>query len=132
MGRWIRHDARSSFEPNRPVFGSYPQNRAPTDDARGVKTVLSFFGTKQNRGRELVQKGAYLLDVRTPEEFASGHVTGAINIPVQDLPRRMKELSDTKRGVVVYCRSGGRSAQAAAMLIRRGFAGEVVGPMSAY
>ncbi len=58
-----------------------------------------------------VASGATLLDVRTRDEFASGHVKGALNIPVQELGQR---LSEVPRGaVVVYCRSGGRSASAA-------------------
>jgi rhodanese-related sulfurtransferase len=57
-----------------------------------------------------VESGATLLDVRTPGEFAGGHVRGAINIPVQDLAQRVDELPAGR--VVVYCQSGGRSANA--------------------
>jgi phage shock protein E len=71
--------------------------------------------------RELLARGAVLLDVRTPEEFAAEHVEGARNIPVQELPTRLAELGDKARPVVVYCRSGGRSAQAAALLRGQGF-----------
>ena len=42
-------------------------------------------------GRELVERGALLLDVRTPGEYASGHVDGATNIPVADLSTRRAE-----------------------------------------
>jgi phage shock protein E len=56
-----------------------------------------------------------LVDVRTPEEFASGHIEGAINIPVQELQTRLTELP-TGEPVVLYCRSGNRSAQAATIL----------------
>lgn len=70
----------------------------------------------------VTQKGAFLLDVRTPEEFKEGHVAGATNIPVQVLESRMAELSDKKDvDIVVYCRSGMRSAKAAAMLKEKGF-----------
>lgn len=61
-----------------------------------------------------------LVDVRTPEEFAQGHARGAINIPVQELGARLGELSRVKR-VVVYCRSGARSATAARLLRMAGF-----------
>ena len=57
-----------------------------------------------------VESGATLLDVRTPGEFASGHVRGAINIPVQDLAQRVDEIPAGR--VVVYCQSGRRSASA--------------------
>lgn len=84
------------------------------------------------RARTLVQSGALLLDVRTPAEFASGHVEGALNIPVQALEQRMSELPKTKQ-IIVYCRSGRRSAAATA-LIHKAQLGPVydLGPMSAY
>lgn len=81
----------------------------------------------------LVKEGAVLLDVRTPEEFASGHIDGAVNIPVQVLDSRMAELTDKKRPIVVYCRSGARSARAASALRAAGYASvHDIGPMSAW
>ncbi len=62
-----------------------------------------------------------LLDVRTPQEFASGHIPGAVNISLQTLESRLNELP-TDQPIVVYCRSGNRSATAANLLLRRGFA----------
>jgi phage shock protein E len=79
----------------------------------------------------LVADGALLLDVRTPGEFADGHVQGALNIPVQELEARVAEL-DASRPVVVYCRSGNRSGTAAGMLRARGFEVTDLGPMSAW
>lgn len=87
--------------------------------------------TSNEDARGRVARGALLLDVRTPGEFAEGHVEGAINIPVQDLGMRVGEITKG-REVVVYCRSGGRSAVAAQMLRGRGHAVLDVGPMSAY
>jgi rhodanese-related sulfurtransferase len=81
--------------------------------------------------RRWVAEGALLLDVRTAEEFASGHVAGALNIPVHELGGRMGEVP-RDRAVVVYCRSGGRSAAAAAMLRGAGLAVLDVGPMDAW
>lgn len=81
--------------------------------------------------RKLVAEGARLVDVRTPEEFASGHVEGAVNIPVQELDRRLGELAPKDRAVVLYCRSGARSARAAETLKAEGFtAVHDIGPMS--
>jgi phage shock protein E len=62
----------------------------------------------------------YLLDVRTPAEFAEGHVPGAVNIPVQALESRAGEVP-TDREVVVYCASGARATRAARMLAERGY-----------
>jgi rhodanese-related sulfurtransferase len=79
--------------------------------------------------RKLVDEGATLLDVRTPQEFSGGHVKGAVNIPVQVLGARHHEL-DRSRPVVVYCQSGGRSASAARFLRKAGFTSvHDVGPM---
>lgn len=61
-----------------------------------------------------------LLDVRTPEEFTSGYIPGAINIPLQELDQRLSELPQDI-DIVVYCRSGNRSAQAVTILSNNGF-----------
>ncbi len=82
--------------------------------------------------REKVAAGAQLVDVRSEAEFRGGGIPGAKNIPVQSLSRRLGEL-DRQKPVVVYCASGMRSASAASLLKRSGFA-EVhdLGPASAW
>jgi phage shock protein E len=81
--------------------------------------------------RQLVRTGARLVDVRTPGEFTAGHIEGAINIPVQELEARLNELQPKDRGIVVYCRSGHRSGNAARMLKSAGFSVvHDLGPMS--
>jgi rhodanese-related sulfurtransferase len=63
-----------------------------------------------------------ILDVRTPGEYAEGHIEGAILIPVQELSRRIGELSRYKNeDILIYCASGNRSTVAAKMLIDQGF-----------
>jgi rhodanese-related sulfurtransferase len=62
-----------------------------------------------------------LLDVRTVGEFQSGHIAGAANIPVEVLAARLAELPKDKP-IVLYCRSGNRSAQAARLLRSAGYA----------
>jgi rhodanese-related sulfurtransferase len=74
-----------------------------------------------SEARRLVAAGARLVDVRTPGEFAAGHLPGAVNIPVQELDRRMAELDAKDRPIVLYCRSGNRSGQAARMLESAGY-----------
>jgi rhodanese-related sulfurtransferase len=67
------------------------------------------------------QKDSYIiLDVRTREEFDSGHLDSALLIPVEELETRYVELSKNIP-VIVYCRSGRRSATAAALLVSKGF-----------
>ncbi len=61
-----------------------------------------------------------LLDVRTPEEFASGHIHGAVNIPVESLGNHLSEIPGGQP-IVVYCHSGNRSAKAAQILAQAGY-----------
>lgn len=77
--------------------------------------------TSPGQARELVAGGAALVDVRSPGEFAGGHLPGAVNIPVGEIATRAKEIGATDRPVVVYCRSGARSASAASTLRGLGF-----------
>jgi rhodanese-related sulfurtransferase len=69
----------------------------------------------------MVARGAALVDVRTPEEFAAGHAKGAISVPFDQIAARAGELGDRSRPVVLYCRTGRRSGIAAAELQRLGF-----------
>ncbi len=72
-----------------------------------------------DEAKALVRQGALLLDVRTSDEFGSGHVQGAVNIPVQELKARLPAEKD--RAVVLYCQSGRRSAAAKDVLLKAGF-----------
>jgi rhodanese-related sulfurtransferase len=65
--------------------------------------------------------GAPVVDVRTPAEFAQGHVPGSLNIPLDQLEARMGEI-DLARPVLLCCASGARSAMAKAMLEKAGHA----------
>lgn len=69
-----------------------------------------------------VDASTTVIDVRTPEEFASGHLDGAVNIDLSaaDFDDRIAAL-DPSAAYVVYCRSGSRSAQAAARMADLGF-----------
>jgi adenylyltransferase/sulfurtransferase len=62
-------------------------------------------------------KKPFILDVREPDEFASGHIEGAVNIPVKELPERIEELPDDEETeIVTYCQSGFRSSHATIFL----------------
>jgi rhodanese-related sulfurtransferase len=63
-----------------------------------------------------------ILDVRTPAEFAEGHIPGAINIPHDELAGRVEELGVERNAeVVVYCGSGRRAGLAESVLVETGF-----------
>ncbi|MEW6562400.1 MAG: rhodanese-like domain-containing protein [Pseudomonadota bacterium] len=67
-------------------------------------------------------KGAIILDVRQPEEFKSGHVLNARAIPLGELEKRIGELEKFRDApMVVVCRSGQRSSNASALLVKQGF-----------
>lgn len=57
-----------------------------------------------------------VLDVRTPGEFAGGHVANSVNIPLQEIPSRLGEIKELAGPLVVCCASGGRSGQATQFL----------------
>ena len=92
----------SSNKSSTPAF----QNLTPAQFAAGLR-----------------QPGAVLVDVRRPDEFAAGHLPGAVNIEVtaSDFGPRVETLDKTKP-TYVYCRSGARSANAAGLLTTAGFA----------
>jgi len=74
--------------------------------------------------REKIQKAknVLLLDVRTKEEFSEEHIKNALNIPVQELEKRLDELKKYKNfEIIVYCRSGARSRRASEILVKNGF-----------
>lgn len=83
-----------------------------------------------------IGKTPLILDVRTAEEFNSGHVPGAILVPVDELPDRLDILREIKkeREVVVYCESGKRAQKAAQILIDSDFeaVGHLEGDMAAW
>lgn len=79
--------------------------------------------------KQIVAAGGLLLDVRTEEEFADGHIEGARNIPVHQLRAALGTLPRDKP-IVVYCAVGSRSAVAAATLHAAGFQVKNLGGMS--
>ena len=63
-----------------------------------------------------------MLDVRSPAEYAEGHLPGAINIPYDELAGRLDELGAERNAeIVVYCRSGRRASLAESVLVESGF-----------
>jgi rhodanese-related sulfurtransferase len=70
---------------------------------------------------ELVKQGAIILDVRTKGEFGSGHISGSVNIPVDQLSKNLNKLKDKKRPIITCCASGMRSASAKGILTSNGF-----------
>ena len=67
-----------------------------------------------------------ILDVRRPDEFATGHIPNAINIPNESIGTdEISELPDQDQLILVYCRSGNRSKQASQKLVKLGYSNVV-------
>ena len=88
-----------------------------------------FSNMSMTDAQDLIEKGGdfIIVDVRTAEEFSSGHIPGAINIPVDLIQTEQKKhdrvilLPDTDRMILVYCRSGIRAIKACSMLAEMGY-----------
>ncbi|WP_220457161.1 rhodanese-like domain-containing protein [Moheibacter lacus] len=79
------------------------------------------FGQQDNSQlKEIIADNAFLVDVRTPSEFASGSVKGAVNIPLDKISGQLPKFKN-KKHIVVFCRSGNRSGQAKSILEKNGF-----------
>lgn len=66
--------------------------------------------------------GAFLVDVRETDEYLSGHVPGAVSVPLSELAQRAEECRDPRgNGTLMICKVGGRSASACAHLAGLGF-----------
>ena len=70
------------------------------------------FGLFKNKVKEALQKGAVIIDVRTPHEFDNSKVPGSINIPVDRISTSIERIRSMKKPVVVCCESGARSSKA--------------------
>ncbi len=61
-----------------------------------------------------------IIDVRTPEEFMGGHVSGSINIPLPEIPANLDKIKEMPQPLIMCCASGNRSGQATSFLMQKG------------
>jgi rhodanese-related sulfurtransferase len=82
----------------------------------------NIFGGNSNNENlaTLINDGAFLVDVRSPGEFAEGNAKGSVNIPLDQVQNQLAKFKD-KENIVVFCRSGNRSSQAKSILEQNGF-----------
>jgi phage shock protein E len=73
----------------------------------------------------IIDKNATVVDVRTPGEFADQHFPGAINIPLDDVAKRINEFKELPGPIIAYCKSGARSGAAVEILKRAGIANAI-------
>jgi phage shock protein E len=82
----------------------------------GLFSIFGSDSSKQGSIKEMLDKGALIIDVRTPEEYASGHIKESVNIPLNRIPDKVNELKRKNKPIITCCRSGARSGMAADQL----------------
>ena len=90
----------------------------------GEDMVRSYKQISQDEAKKMMEQddGHVIVDVRRPDEFAAGHITEAICIPNENIgTEQPEELPDLDQVILVYCRSGNRSKQAAQKLFNMGY-----------
>lgn len=85
-----------------------------------IAKIKSLLGIKTVDYRELVKAGAEIIDVRSKDEYAGGHIRGSKNIPVDSLANNLSKLKKDKV-IITCCASGMRSGAAKTMLQNNGF-----------
>jgi len=70
--------------------------------------------------KSLVREGAVIIDVRSPEEYAGGHIQNSINIPLNEIRQHARNLKSKNKLVITCCRSGNRSGMAKDILAAEG------------
>lgn len=78
------------------------------------------FGNKSESIREFLEKGAFIIDVRSPGEFAGGHIKGSKNIPLGEISNKINQIKKLNKPVITCCASGMRSSQATSILKQNG------------
>jgi phage shock protein E len=102
------------------ITGEAITERSPTPTAEAV--IKNVTPEEAHQLLSLSSKWVHVIDVRTPEEYAGGHLGGAVNIDLNsgDFRERINELPKDA-AYLVYCRSGSRSAAASAVMAELGF-----------
>ena len=88
------------------------------------RMILSSRGERKIR---TLLPGASVIDVRTSEEYRGGHFSGAVNIPLEKLPKSTKRLGPKNAPIILYCASGARSRRAARLIRAMGYTRVFVG-----
>lgn len=86
-----------------------------------------FGGGKRERVNVLLERGAIIIDVRNPGEFAGRNYKGSINIPLQEIVKNIHKIKAHQKPIVVCCASGVRSASAKNILAKAGIEVENAG-----
>jgi len=85
-----------------------------------LKLIKKFLKGNNLDFKTLVQNGAVIVDVRNNAEFRSGHIKGAVNIPVEQIRVKTADLKNMNKPIITCCKSGIRSGMAASILTSAG------------
>jgi len=106
-------------------------SNAPAPSASAATSSTPVDQVDGARAHELVKGGAILVDVRSPDEFAQGHIDGAVNVPLESIASH--DFGGKDKPLVLYCRAGHRSKTAAETLQSNGYTQvHLLGAMSAW
>ncbi|MCP4438828.1 MAG: rhodanese-like domain-containing protein [Aureispira sp.] len=78
--------------------------------------LKKLFGGGNEHLQDAIERGAIIIDVRSPAEYAQGHVKGSVNVPLQMIGGQINQIKKYKKPVITCCRSGMRSGNAAGQL----------------
>jgi rhodanese-related sulfurtransferase len=84
-----------------------------------IKDLLGI-GKRKELVREALRKGAYIIDVRTPQEYKMGHIQQAVNIPLDQIRKNAEKIKKMEKPVITCCQTGSRSGRAKSILKRKG------------
>ena len=102
----------------RKIKSLLPSCGAPGSSSSGYRQISMNEAVKMMKD----EKNYIILDARRPDEFAEGHIPGAINVPNEEIgSAEIAELPDKSQLILVYCRSGRRSKEASEKLVGIGY-----------
>jgi rhodanese-related sulfurtransferase len=117
----VQNQENESYEPEEPAIEmpiETPEEPVEEPDVFGniIYSNMTDIKTIMEENDDYI-----IVDVRTFEEYCEGHIPGAINIPNEDIDTEPELLADKEQMILIYCRSGNRSKQAAEKLVNMGY-----------
>ena len=84
------------------------------------KFLRTLFSKDNSKIEQALERGAVIIDVRTPGEFRQGHIQGSKNIPLVEIRQKVQQIKEWNKPVITVCFSGSRSAAAKSVLATAG------------
>lgn len=94
----------------------------------GIFSAIFGKSKSSEKVADLLNRGALIVDVRTPQEYKAGHIKQSVNIPLNTISGKVNELKRKGKPIITCCRSGARSGMAADQLRKAGIEVENGGP----